>query len=67
MEELLKLLASEGPKSDASRRGRPKLGMEAPLLAHGVQHPLGEYVRVWRWRALVAMSSPDMMSVFINN
>ena len=46
---------------------RPKLGMEAPLLAHGVQHPLGEYVRVWRRRALVAMSSPDMTSVFTNN
>ena len=42
------------PKSDGSRRGRPKLGMEAPLLAHGVQRPLSEYVRAWRRRALVA-------------
>ena len=33
------------------------------MLADDVQRLLGEYVCAWRRRALVAMSSPDLISV----
>ena len=33
------------------------------MLVDGVQRSLGEYVCAWRWRALAAMSSPNLISV----